>query len=105
MTGWVILVDQPRDLPNAETPHKVITTTEYLARPRLFEVGRPKLVKAAVIASPRVRVGHDRILVERPLGQRPVPLAAEHTAVEVGPAGDGDRPGLGLAHRGPSFSG
>jgi hypothetical protein len=47
MTGWVILVDQPRDLPNAETPHKVITTAEYLARPRLFEVGRPKLVNLA----------------------------------------------------------
>jgi glutathione synthase/RimK-type ligase-like ATP-grasp enzyme len=44
MTGWVILVDQPRDLPNAETPHKVITTSEYLARPRLFDMGRPKLV-------------------------------------------------------------
>src|SRR5579885_2684695 len=47
MTGWVILVDQPRDLPNAETPHKVITTSEYLARPRLFETGRPKLVNLA----------------------------------------------------------
>src|ERR1041384_3797047 len=47
MTGWVILVDHPRDLPNAETPHKVITTSEYLARPRLFEVGRPKLVNLA----------------------------------------------------------
>jgi glutathione synthase/RimK-type ligase-like ATP-grasp enzyme len=47
MTGWVILVDQPRDLPNAETPHKVITTTEYLARPRLFDAGRPKLVNLA----------------------------------------------------------
>src|SRR5438045_6261150 len=44
MTGWVILVDQPKDLPNADTPHKVITTSEYLARPRLFDVGRPKLV-------------------------------------------------------------
>ena len=44
MTGWVILVDQPKDLPNAETPHKVITTSEYLARPRLFDMGRPKLV-------------------------------------------------------------
>jgi glutathione synthase/RimK-type ligase-like ATP-grasp enzyme len=44
MTGWVILVDQPRDFPNAETPHKVITTSEYLARPRLFDMGRPKLV-------------------------------------------------------------
>src|SRR5205807_9782394 len=43
MTGWVILVDQPKDFPNAETPHKVITTSDYLARPKLFE-GRPKLV-------------------------------------------------------------
>ena len=44
MTGWVILVDQPKDFPNADTPHKVITTSEYLARPRLFDIGRPKLV-------------------------------------------------------------
>jgi hypothetical protein len=47
MTGWVILVDQPRDFPNADTPHKVITTSEYLARPRLFDMGRPKLVNLA----------------------------------------------------------
>ena len=47
MTGWVILVDQPKDLPNAETPHKVITTSEYLARPRLFDMARPKLVNLA----------------------------------------------------------
>ena len=44
MTGWVILVDQPKDFPNADTPHKVITTSEYLARPRLFDMGRPKLI-------------------------------------------------------------
>jgi glutathione synthase/RimK-type ligase-like ATP-grasp enzyme len=44
MTGWVILVDQPKDFPNADTPHKVITTSEYLARPRLFDTGRPKLL-------------------------------------------------------------
>ncbi|MCC6775490.1 MAG: RimK family protein [Hyphomicrobiales bacterium] len=47
MTGWVILVDQSKDLPNADTPHKVITTSEYLARPRLFDAGRPKLVNLA----------------------------------------------------------
>src|SRR3989442_7875675 len=47
MTGWVILVDQPKDLPNADTPHKVITTSEYLARPKLFDMGRPKLVNLA----------------------------------------------------------
>ena len=45
MTGWVILVDQARDFPNAETPHKVITTGDYLARPKLFAaLGRPKIV-------------------------------------------------------------
>ncbi len=44
MTGWVILVDQAKDFPNADTPHKVIATSEYLARPRLFDAGRPKLV-------------------------------------------------------------
>ncbi|MCZ7660053.1 MAG: RimK family protein [Xanthobacteraceae bacterium] len=44
MTGWVILVDQPKDFPNAETPHKVITTSDYLARPRLFDMARPKLL-------------------------------------------------------------
>ena len=47
MTGWVILVDQPKDLPNADTPHKVITTSEYPTWPRLFDVGRPKLVNLA----------------------------------------------------------
>jgi glutathione synthase/RimK-type ligase-like ATP-grasp enzyme len=45
MTGWVILVDSPRDFPNAETPHKVITTSDYLARPKLFSaLGRAKIV-------------------------------------------------------------
>src|SRR3974390_982360 len=44
MSGWVILVDNPKDFPNADTPHKVITTSEYLARPKLFDLNRPKLV-------------------------------------------------------------
>jgi glutathione synthase/RimK-type ligase-like ATP-grasp enzyme len=45
MTGWVVLIDQQRDFPNAETPHKVITTSDYLARPRLFTgPGRPKII-------------------------------------------------------------
>src|SRR6202008_2201323 len=47
MTGWVILVDQPKDLPNARPPPKVTTTSAYLARPRLFDMGRPKLVNLA----------------------------------------------------------
>lgn len=47
MTGWVILVDQAKDMPNADTPHKVITTHDYLARPRLFEGARPKVINLA----------------------------------------------------------
>ncbi|TCT09211.1 glutathione synthase/RimK-type ligase-like ATP-grasp enzyme [Tepidamorphus gemmatus] len=43
-SGWVILVDQAKDFPNADTPHKVITTRDYLARPQLFDGGRPKVV-------------------------------------------------------------
>jgi glutathione synthase/RimK-type ligase-like ATP-grasp enzyme len=45
MNGWVILVDQTRDFPNADTPHKVITTDDYLARPKLFAgLGRAKII-------------------------------------------------------------
>jgi len=43
-SGWVILVDNLKDFPNADTPHKVITAREYLARPQLFETGRPKII-------------------------------------------------------------
>ena len=45
MNGWVILVDQARDFPNADAPHKVITTGDYLARPKLFAgLGRAKII-------------------------------------------------------------
>jgi glutathione synthase/RimK-type ligase-like ATP-grasp enzyme len=45
MNGWVILVDHARDFPNADTPHKVITTSDYLARPKLFvSGGRAKII-------------------------------------------------------------
>jgi len=44
MTGWVILVESLKDFPNAETPHKVITTRDYLTRQQLFAGGRPKLI-------------------------------------------------------------
>ncbi len=44
MSGWVILVDHQKDMPNAETPHKVISAKDYLARPQLFENQRPKII-------------------------------------------------------------
>ncbi|MDP2621072.1 MAG: RimK family protein [Hyphomicrobiales bacterium] len=44
MMGWLILVDQEKDFPNYETPHKVMTTRDYLTRPNLFQGTRPKIV-------------------------------------------------------------
>src|ERR1700739_4137809 len=40
----VIVVDNLKDFPNADTPHKVITTSDYIARPMLFETDRAKVV-------------------------------------------------------------
>src|SRR6201998_4155428 len=72
MTGWVILVDQPRDLPNAETPHKVITTSEYLARPALFDMARPKLVTPARPSAYQSK-GYYASLLAEARGHRVVP--------------------------------
>jgi glutathione synthase/RimK-type ligase-like ATP-grasp enzyme len=44
VADWVILVDSARDFPNADTPHKVITTKDYLARSNLFRGSRPKVI-------------------------------------------------------------
>ncbi len=42
--SWLILVDNERDLSNADTPHKVMTTRDYLSRPQLFGDTKPKIV-------------------------------------------------------------
>ena len=44
MSSWIILVDSLRDFDNAATPHKVISTKDYLARPQLFQGSRPKII-------------------------------------------------------------
>lgn len=44
MSSWLILVDSPRDFDNADTPHKLITTRDYLARPQLFQGSRPQII-------------------------------------------------------------
>jgi glutathione synthase/RimK-type ligase-like ATP-grasp enzyme len=43
MSAWVIVVDTYRDLTNAESPHKILLTRDYLAKPDLFE-GRTKVI-------------------------------------------------------------
>ncbi len=44
MTDWIILVDNPRDVGQADTPHKVMTVRDYLARPQLFGSLRPTVL-------------------------------------------------------------
>lgn len=36
MATWVILIDNLKDISNADTPHKVMTVRDYLMRPKLF---------------------------------------------------------------------
>ena len=47
MSSWLILVDSPNDFSNADTPHKVMTTREYLKRPHLFRESRPQIINLA----------------------------------------------------------
>src|SRR4249920_1715086 len=81
MTGWVILVDHAKDMPNADTPHKVITTSEYLTRPHLFdEIGRPKLVNLARSYSYQSK-GYYASLLAEARGHRVIP--AVETMLEL----------------------
>ena len=45
--SWLILVDQERDFSNADTPHKVMSTRDYLSRPQLFRETKPKIINLA----------------------------------------------------------
>ena len=44
MSQWVVLVGRASDLDNAATPHKIMTSRDYLARPGLFRGQRPKVI-------------------------------------------------------------
>jgi hypothetical protein len=81
MTSWVILVDHAKDMPNADTPHKVIATSEYLTRPHLFdEIGRPKLVNLARSYSYQSK-GYYASLLAEARGHRIIP--AVETMLEL----------------------
>ncbi|NDW05228.1 RimK family protein [Jiella pacifica] len=44
MSQWVVLVGRLAELDNSATPHKVMTSRDYLARPALFRGQRPKII-------------------------------------------------------------
>ncbi|WP_417770733.1 RimK family protein [Stappia sp.] len=44
MATWVVLVDNPKDVSNADTPHKVMSVRDYLVRPKLFTGTYPNII-------------------------------------------------------------
>ncbi|HEY9058680.1 MAG TPA: RimK family protein [Aurantimonas sp.] len=44
MSQWVVLVGRASDLDNGATPHKIMTSRDYLARSGLFRGQRPKVI-------------------------------------------------------------
>ncbi len=81
MADWVILVDSARDFPNADTPHKVITTKDYLARANLFSGARPKIINLSRSFNYQSRGYYSSLLAEA-RGHRVIPSV--ETMVDLG---------------------
>lgn len=81
MADWVILVDSPKDFPNADTPHKVITTKDYLARASLFRGARPKIINLSRSFAYQSRGYYCSLLAEA-RGHRIIPSV--ETMVDLG---------------------
>ena len=81
MADWVILVDSARDFPNADTPHKVITTKDYLARTNLFRGSRPKMINLSRSFNYQSRGYYCSLLAEA-RGHRIIPTV--ETMIDLG---------------------
>lgn len=44
MATWVVLVDNAKDVSNADTPHKVMSVRDYMMRPKLFTGTHPNII-------------------------------------------------------------
>ena len=44
MDSWVLVADQPRDLVGARSPHVVVSSEDYVARPYMFAGARQKII-------------------------------------------------------------
>lgn len=72
MSIWVILVSRNTHLSNAETPHKVITTRDYLSAPELFRKSRPNIINLSASYSYQTR-GYYASLLAGARGHRILP--------------------------------
>ncbi len=81
MADWVILVDSAKDFPNADTPHKVITTKDYLARANLFRGSRPQIINLSRSFAYQSRGYYSSLLAEA-RGHRVIP--STETMIDLG---------------------
>jgi glutathione synthase/RimK-type ligase-like ATP-grasp enzyme len=81
MADWVIIVDSLKDFPNADTPHKVISTKDYLARASLFRGTRPKIINLSRSFAYQSRGYYCSLLAEA-RGHRVIPSV--ETMVDLG---------------------
>jgi glutathione synthase/RimK-type ligase-like ATP-grasp enzyme len=81
MADWVIIVDSSKDFPNADTPHKVISTKDYLARASLFRGQRPKIINLSRSFAYQTRGYYCSLLAEA-RGHRVIPSV--ETMVDLG---------------------
>jgi glutathione synthase/RimK-type ligase-like ATP-grasp enzyme len=81
VANWLILVDSLRDFDNAATPHKVITTRDYLARPQLFQGSRPQIINLSRTFAYQSRGYYCSLLAEA-RGHRVMPSV--ETIMELG---------------------
>ena len=81
MADWVIIVDSAKDFPNADTPHKVITTSDYLARTNLFRGTRPQIINLSRSFAYQSRGYYCSLLAEA-RGHRVIPSV--ETMIDLG---------------------
>ena len=69
---WVILTGRQNDIDQVATPHKIITTRDYIAHPSLFRAQRPKVINLSNSYSYQSR-GYYASLLASSRGQRVIP--------------------------------
>jgi glutathione synthase/RimK-type ligase-like ATP-grasp enzyme len=72
MAIWVVLTGRLTDLDSGSTPHRVITSREYLAQPGLFRGQRPKVINLSRSYSYQSR-GYYASLLAEARGHRVIP--------------------------------
>ncbi|KFB10578.1 RimK family protein [Nitratireductor basaltis] len=70
--SWVILTSRPGDLDQTATPHKIITSKDYLAHPSLFRGQSPKIINLSSSFSYQSR-GYYASLLASSRGHKVIP--------------------------------